>query len=459
MKLNLKNLGAIKDGTIDLSKRINILCGQNNTGKTYLAFVIYALTREKFSRSPLKFELASLIENGEVTINTDAKTLYDYLIDSLSDIKSNLDTIFGISEEVAQKMFKDFELNLMITETEFNQKYIELNFKEQIQIGEYRFNFKKNTDTPTVIIGLIDGIDYSEILNDHLILIKLTSILINRIVLFPITKSVIFTVERNSIFTFSKELSINRNLLIDQMQKLNNGEKLDPFELLQGGSNRYPIAIKDGLTISDDLTAWSNKKSVYYDFAIEIEQKLLNGTLEVNKKSGALEFVSNKNKNLKLPIHMSASIVKTLSSVIFYLKYSAEKNDLIIIDEPEMNLHPDNQIILTKVFAKLYNKGFRLFISTHSDYVVREINNLIMASSLNENSNAELKNIYSSDEIIKPNDVNVNYFNFIKSNATQLSIKKIEVTTTGFEVESIDNEINAQNERAMDLFYEINKEY
>ena len=67
---------------------------------------------------------------------------------------------------------------------------------------------------------------------------------------------------------------------------------------------------------------------------------------------------------------MTSSIVKTMSSLILYLKHLARKNDLVIIDEPEMNLHPDNQILLTRIFAELVNKGLRIVISTHSDYFV-----------------------------------------------------------------------------------------
>lgn len=457
MKLNIRELGAIKEGTVDLSKKINVFCGQNNTGKTYLSFVIYALTRGRISRNPLRINFATLLENGFIEIEINSDEIYQYKQETIAEIKSNLDTVFGISEEVAQKMFKGFDLKLLSSLEEIASDCNKLSFNEQLVFGEHRYKITKENDSSKMEIKLIDGIDYSDILNDPFYPIRLSSILINRIAFHPITKSVIFSVERNSIFTFSKELSINRNLLVDQMQKINNGEKLDPFEMLQGGSNRYPLAIKDGLTISEDIVNWSNKKSDYYDFATEIEKKLLNGTLEVDKKTSTLLFVSSKNKSLKLPIHMSASIVKTLSSVVFYLKYSAEKNDLIIIDEPEMNLHPDNQIILTKVFAKLYNKGFRLLISTHSDYIVREINNLIMADAISDSKNESLIKLYDDDEKIKASDVGVSYFHFAKSNATQLSIKNLEVEKTGFEVESIDKEINAQNERAMDLFYEINK--
>lgn len=44
MKINIKGLGAIKETTIDLNKSLTVFCGHNNTGKTYVSFIIYALT-------------------------------------------------------------------------------------------------------------------------------------------------------------------------------------------------------------------------------------------------------------------------------------------------------------------------------------------------------------------------------------------------------------------------------
>ena len=36
---------------------------------------------------------------------------------------------------------------------------------------------------------------------------------------------------------------------------------------------------------------------------------------------------------------------------------------------------------INKIIAKLINKGFRFIISTHSDYIIREFNNLVMLSN------------------------------------------------------------------------------
>lgn len=455
MKINIKELGAIKEATIDLDKPLSIFCGQNNTGKTYLAYIIYAISRIKISKNPLKINIPQLIEKGEITIEINNKDFYEYRNKILVDIKLNLNAIYGISDELVERMFSGLEIKFLSDYDSFNKKLQTMYFEETISFDLHKFKFLKERNKNKLKIQLSEGIDYKNILDNKYFEILLTSVLSTKIAFYPVSNAVIFPVERNSIFTFSKELSINRNMLVDQMQKLSKGDKLNPLEILQNSSNRYPLAITDGLKISNDLQNIQKIKSSFYDIAEEIEEKLMCGSLMVNR-DGSVEFISNKNKGRKIPIHMTASLIKTLSSLVFYLKYTAEKNDLIIIDEPEMNLHPDNQILLTRLFAMLLNRGFRLLISTHSDYIVREFNNLIMAS--NEKAK-KIANEYKYDEniSIKPEDVGCYYFHFSKPNAKQVVVKQLNVDEFGFEVESIDKEINAQNEIAMSMFYEINK--
>jgi predicted ATPase len=456
MKIQVKELGAIKEAKIDLDKPLTLFCGQNNTGKTYLAFVIYALTRMKIGRNPLKINIPQLIESSKFSFEIDVNEIFQYRNKTILDIKTNLDTIFGISEDLAEQMFSTFEISFDTDIEIFRAKIFEIAIDDILLVNQQRFRIKKEIGNLVVALELIEGEDYSNILKSGVFDIILSSSIANQLAFYPISNAVIFPVERNSIFTFSRELSISRNILVDQMQKLSKGEKLNPFDFIQNSSNRYPLAIRDGLAVSNDLQNIQKTKSDFYDIACELEEKLLHGTLSVNK-DGEVQFVSIKNKGKKLPIHMTASIVKTLSSLIFYLKYVAEKRDLIIIDEPEMNLHPDSQIILTRVFAKLLNMGFRLLISTHSDYIIREFNNLIMISSNKPEVIKVAEELqYDLNDAIKPENVGCYYFHFPKISSKQVMVKEIVIDESGFEIESIDKEINAQNERAMSLSYAIN---
>ena len=39
MKIVIKGLGAVKQASIDLTKRLTVFCGHNNTGKTYVSYI------------------------------------------------------------------------------------------------------------------------------------------------------------------------------------------------------------------------------------------------------------------------------------------------------------------------------------------------------------------------------------------------------------------------------------
>ena len=115
------------------------------------------------------------------------------------------------------------------------------------------------------------------------------------------------------------------------------------------------------------------------------------------------------------------------------------------IDEPEINLHPDNQVVLTRVLGELVNKGLRLIISTHSDYIVREINNLIMAGELKAaGSQSQTEFGYSDEMMLDRKQVRAYYFE--PSEAAQVVVDPAPIDRYGFSVATIDQTIRLQNE-------------
>ncbi|VVM22455.1 hypothetical protein BSPWISOXPB_6696 [uncultured Gammaproteobacteria bacterium] len=100
--------------------------------------------------------------------------------------------------------------------------------------------------------------------------------------------------------------------------------------------------------------------------------------------------------------------MRSLLDLGFYMKHIAKPNDLLIIDEPELNLHPENQRLITQVLANLVNIGIKVFITTHSDYIIKEFSTLIMLNADSEND--YLKTIasqegYCSDDLLKAQQV------------------------------------------------------
>ena len=92
-------------------------------------------------------------------------------------------------------------------------------------------------------------------------------------------------------------------------------------------------------------------------------------------------YYTPKGTRLKLTMVKSSSAVRSLLDLGFYLRHVAQKGDLLMVDEPELNLHPENQRRIARLFARLVNLGVKVFITTHSDYIVKELNTLNHAQS------------------------------------------------------------------------------
>ena len=454
MKIKIEELGPIRKADINLDKKFTLFCGYNGTGKTYLSYLIYALTKQGliFITDLIDESFINLLlNNNKASFEIDPKIVIKSKNAICENVKRDLDSVFGLSEKDASSIFKNLNLTFYVNEEECLNKLNQASFEDRINFSdEFEVFYRKEANSLTVNVEIRKAKNTSMIKNERIIGDIILSQIYSRCAIYPISSSAIFPVERNSVYTFKTELSLSRNALIDQMQKNSNSSNFNPIELLQKSTKRYPQAVTDCLTIANDLSNIQKKNSPLSDVAEEIEAEILNGTVNVTKDGDVL-FVSNKQKSRKLPFHMTASLVKTLSSLIFYLKHIATKDVLIIIDEPEMNLHPDSQIKLARIFGKLINRGVRLLISTHSDYIIREINNLVSISS--DKLSVKTKAIelgYNLDSAINPNDLGFYYFDF--TTKTKVDPRGLEIFNNGFEIPSIDQAIDIQNQIAEELF-------
>ena len=454
MKVKIRNLGAIGEGTIDLSKKINLLCGYNGTGKTYFSYIIYGLLRNRL-HIRANDELADkLINNRSITEAIDFDLLLSYREGMLNGLKDEIDTVFGIGVDVVEKLFSEFSIEYIETEEEYKNIIINAAFSITSKIQGVSVGIQKNSGESFVSLKIIDTNIPNDVIAGFRLL--LNSFIYYTLAVYPISGVDVFPVERNSIYTFSKELSIRKQEAMDNLQLLVDKEKkISKFDIFFN-SKRYPLPVKDGLMIAEDLAELKKARSEYYEFAETLEAELLHGKVQISS-DGEIQFRPTKSPRTILPIQMTASIIKTLSSLVVYLKHIAKLNDLIIIDEPEINLHPDNQILLARLLARLANAGFRLLVSTHSDYIIREFNNLVMVS---QKDNSAIKRLltsldYKDDEYINLKDLGVYYFSYKTKKAKQVVVTEVNVDKYGFGIKSIDEIIDRQNRITEDLYYSL----
>ncbi len=451
MIINVKNLGVIANGEINSVKPLILMCGPNSTGKTYMSYLLYAIFSNQYRIVPQCFNaIGKLIdERNEFIIKKEY--IDDFLVAESEAIKFSMNSIYGLAQDANKSLFRYFRLSMTITDEFYQKNVIGEGFSMDINIGGNDIKIQKEAKSDVVKFEIISSEGNIKFSN-----IPMYEYLIFSVMRFcahsPIMGARMLTVERNSIYTFNTELSLSRNELIDRLLDVKRSES-SLADMVNNGSQRYPLAIRESLRVANDLETIQKRKSPYFEFAAKIEAELLHGVIGVNK-TGSVEFMpETSGKQVKrLPIHMTSSVVKTLSSLIIYLKHLAKKHDLVIIDEPEMNLHPDNQRLLARLFARLVNKGIRLVISTHSDYIIREFNNVVMAHELfgNQKSIADSELSYDKSELLDRKKIDVLYFQFNKKG--KVEITNVPLDKYGFNIESIDDTINLQNDITQNLF-------
>ncbi len=443
MKVDIFNLGPIKTAFIDLRKHFTLFCGANNTGKTYLSYILYAL--HNYYGYINLIDSRSLAQRlyKEQEIELHKADIDGYIANLANHIENALGDIFDVGDSTIDNLFKNFKIELSLSEEEFNQLTM-LPFKIGTRIKTNEIYLIKEDGKNRISYQISENLKQS----DKDIISRLNFLLchmIQKLCMDCLGCAHILTVERNSIYTFKTELSIRRNELIENILHAKENEQ-DIIHLVNSKSKRYPLVIRDSLNVANDLENIQKHDSPYHDIAELIENDILNGKVQITK-NGEVVFVPNNMSQTKpLPIYLSSSIVKTMSSLIIYLKHLAHEGDLLIIDEPEMNFHPKVQILLMKYFAMMSKRNLRLIISTHSDYLVREVNNLIMANTIYPKAKELIEGYeYLEHMLLDKNDVAVKYFSFTNNKKT-IEVIDEEIFDDGFSIESIDKAINCQNE-------------
>ena len=102
------------------------------------------------------------------------------------------------------------------------------------------------------------------------------------------------------------------------------------------------------------------------EVATYLEEKACRGKVDIGATEARFEYpeIYYELAGSKLPLHRTSSMVSEIAPIILFLKYVVQRGDLLIIEEPEAHLHPDNQRTLAIAMVRLVRLGVRLIITT-----------------------------------------------------------------------------------------------
>ena len=86
----------------------------------------------------------------------------------------------------------------------------------------------------------------------------------------------------------------------------------------------------------------------------------------------------------EIRLNQTSSMVSELAPLVLYLRGLVQPGDVLIIEEPEAHLHPGAQADIAVILARLVRAGVRVIITTHSDWMLQEIGNLVLEGLLED---------------------------------------------------------------------------
>ncbi len=433
MELLVENLGVIKKAKIDLNKNFYLFVGYNNTGKTYLAQLMWNIfnysLRKKFIEDVNTKNIFNFTDSFEIE-----KELIDKLLQKFSKFLRESTVQLFNSDRNSSFITKNLFLKIKTENINFIKEK-EIKKSSFVKVGNQYIHFELRKIKNSFQIDIIEKELSDELIkfttDESDLRVAKVKIVIDLIMdlLFgenqkpfylPATRSS-YAVFYQYILRFEKdkkeEMSKRLVELVSDKKNQNISDSLSNIllEYKTSYTKSMDELIDELAKISEkSFKGYSEVKS-YQDLLISLED-ILGGEIVIKSVEGVAqaEFYLKVEDEKELPMFLSSSSVNQLGTLYLFLKYWAkEKNNFLILDEPEENLHPDNQITLIDILINFANRDNRVLITTHSPLVAESINNHLHLGYLKK-SGMDLS------EIVKRNRIDMNPNNYLMHDDTAI---------------------------------------
>ena len=406
MEIQVEELGVLKKTEFELGE-LTLICGGNNTGKTYATYALFGFLSHwrRFLKAGVPdSNIQELLRHGVTHLDVEsyAKEAEHILRRGCEEFTRHLPRIFASKPG----RFNDTKFQVSL-EPENTSSIRDRAFERKARSAEGDLiSVSKAGGGSEVVVSLLMEKQRSvlpasmikEVISDGIVELLFDPF-------FP--QPFIASTERTGAAIFRKELDFARNRLLKDMNLADRDS--DPRELMSRSYQDYPLPVNDNVDFIRQLEDVAKRNS----YLVENHPHILDDFADI---IGG-EYIAGSNdtiyfrparKQIKLTMDESSSAVRSLLDIGFYLRHVAKPGDLLMVDEPELNLHPENQRRIARLFARLVNLGIRVFVTTHSDYIVKELNTLIM---LNQDK-PYLKQIahdegYQSEELLTAEKIRV----------------------------------------------------
>lgn len=359
MKLSIRNVGKLKEADVEING-ITVITGENDIGKSTVGKVLWSVfngfyeINEKVYKEKVS-ELEKIVdklmkENG-----------YDKITDNFKDF-------FGIFDRTEEKI----AIELLKNNKNYSEDEIKIiinNYKKDLKIENISKFVQEINDTlkisdEEIIKVIVSRVMNKEFHNQINAIFSKEKMNIGEINLKIKEKEIDLKIENNEISDVKNYFLINKETMyID-----------NPFIL-----DSYDFDDENHQTHLATNVFSENENSVISEIKVKkklnnIYQKLnsvLSGEILENKNS---KFVYRKNGE-DIDLKNLSTGLKTFAIIKMLLQNGTlEENGTIILDEPEIHLHPEWQLKFAELIVLLQKEfGMHILLTTHSPYFLNAI--------------------------------------------------------------------------------------
>lgn len=397
MELNIKNFARIKEASIKL-EGITVIAGENNTGKSTIGKILFA-SFNSLNDIDTKVRLNIL--------NSINRQWENFVFDLITTHKTDIDVDIINNSNIVNHIInvKDEDIEKAISN--IIGEYIGINDKSTVEairstanrIKEYK-NISRGRLSYNIMSQYYNDLFYSQI-NSRVDKDTMAEITIK---------------DFGILFEFSDD----RCLKFEKINSNYNAFFIDNPFTLDKTPYSYSLSIPDSYLVNQILSKYSKNymddgiiadKTLADEKLINVYKKLyevVNGKIIFKDNDFYLEF---DNFIEPISIHNLSAGLKSFTIIKMLLEKNVLKeNDILVLDEPEIHLHPKWQLLYAEIIV-LIQKAFNLYIviTTHSPYFLEAIEIFTKYYGIENKTNYYLADIKDNHSVIELVNDNISY--------------------------------------------------
>lgn len=366
MKLYLKNIGKIAETTVEI-KGISVIAGENNTGKSTVGKALFSVFNSfyKIQEQILQERINSIvnilqrIDSYGYFYISEFMNIYEFARDILNKENEYKKEPLKLINDIYSILDFPFENSKVISEKnnieDIVNKIIEILNISDDDIFQSVISKKMNSEFNRQPLNIYSQSDGKIILNikGQELIIKISE------------ESVLANDTGYSLNT--EAIYIDDPLVLDEIDNrifARNQNYLDHRMQLESKL----LAEENNTNVVEEIVVENKFKKIY--------EKLLsvcNGNIVVQKNKHIGYQLDNQDRALSVK-NLSTGL-KTFAILKTLITNGAVKdNGTIILDEPEIHLHPKWQLLFAELIVLLHKEfGMHILLNTHSPYFLRAI--------------------------------------------------------------------------------------